>query len=78
LEDFVARIDAPLLTHLDIYFFHRRTFATPRLAQFISRTPTFKAHHRARMAFPDRRDVSVFPTLPQTSGGTLDVNILIT
>ena len=44
LEDLVARIDAPLLDKLEITFFHQLIFDTPRLAQFITRTPIFKTH----------------------------------
>jgi hypothetical protein len=46
LEDLVARIDAPLLDNLKITFFHQLIFDTPRLTQFISRTPIFKTHGR--------------------------------
>jgi hypothetical protein len=38
LEDLVARIDAPLLSNLDMTFFHQLIFNTPHLAQFISRS----------------------------------------
>jgi len=48
LEDFVARINAPLLEKLDINFFHQLIFVTPQLTQFISRTPMFNAHDEAR------------------------------
>jgi hypothetical protein len=58
LEDFVARIDAPLLGYLDITFFHQLIFDTPQLAQFISRTPELKAGDSAHVRFSDQ-DVSV-------------------
>ena len=51
LEDLVARIDAPLLDHLTITFFHQPIFNTPRLAEFISRTPMLKTHIEARVYF---------------------------
>jgi hypothetical protein len=51
LEDLVARIDAPLLNHLTITFFHQPIFNTPRLADFISRTPKLKTHIEARVFF---------------------------
>jgi hypothetical protein len=51
LEHLVARIDAPLLDKLDITFFHRLIFDTPQLAQFLSRTPKFRAHDEVRVAF---------------------------
>jgi hypothetical protein len=41
----MARIDAPFLADLYITFFHQPILDTPQLvAQFISRTPNFKAH----------------------------------
>ena len=52
LDDFVARIDSPLLDNLAITFFPP-IFDTPQLAQFISRTLKFKAHDEARVVFSD-------------------------
>jgi hypothetical protein len=51
LEDFVARIDAPLLDRLEIMFFRQLIFHTPRLAQFIGRTPNLMAHDEAHAIF---------------------------
>jgi len=51
LEDLVTRIDAPLLDCLDITFFHQLIFDTPKLVQFISRTPNLKAYNEVRMIF---------------------------
>jgi len=42
LEDFVARVDAPLLDDCDLYFTDKPTFDTPRVPQFIRRTKTVK------------------------------------
>jgi hypothetical protein len=36
IEDLVARIDAPILSALDMVFFYRLVFDTPQLAKFIS------------------------------------------
>ena len=58
LEDFVARIDTPLLGYLSIAFFHQLIFDTPHLSQFISRTPELKASDYAFVQFLDQ-DVSV-------------------
>jgi hypothetical protein len=55
LEDLVTRIDAPLLDFLDITFFHQLIFDTPKLVQFISRTPNLKAYNEARMIFSGSR-----------------------
>ena len=53
LDDLVARIDAPLLTYMSITFFHQLTLHTPRLTQFIRRTPTLKLNDQtqARVQF---------------------------
>jgi hypothetical protein len=39
LEDLVTRIDTPQLDWMEIMFFNQIDFDTPRLAQFINRTP---------------------------------------
>ena len=54
LEDFVARIDAPLLDRLEITFFHQLIFDTPQLTQFICRAPNFKAQNGAHVEFTER------------------------
>jgi hypothetical protein len=54
LEVLVARIDAPLLSKLEITFFHQLIFDTPQLSQFIGRTPKFKAYDEAYVIFHDR------------------------
>ena len=43
LEDFLARIDAPLLATIFINFFRQSVYAIPRLAQFMGRTTRFQA-----------------------------------
>ncbi|KAI0275893.1 hypothetical protein BGY98DRAFT_1188140 [Russula aff. rugulosa BPL654] len=48
LEDFVARIDAPLLHSFDIKFYDRITFDTQQLAQFVARTPSIQRPVEAR------------------------------
>ena len=73
LEVLVAWIDAPLLDELDIKFFLQPAFDTPQLAQFIRRTPKFKAHDEETMVF-SYKDVSV--TLPRTFDGKFELRIL--
>jgi hypothetical protein len=55
LQDLVNRIDVPQLKNLYIIFFDPIDFDTTRLAQFINRTPTFRAldeaYARACMRF---------------------------
>jgi hypothetical protein len=53
LEELVIRIDTPQLNHFHITFFNQIDFDTPRLAQFINRTPTFKARDEAYVQFDD-------------------------
>jgi hypothetical protein len=65
LEDLVARIDAPLLDDLTIVFFHQLIFDTPRLTQFIGRSPKFKAYDSDE-AHVEFSDYNVTVTLPQT------------
>ncbi|KAI0253439.1 hypothetical protein BJV78DRAFT_210097 [Lactifluus subvellereus] len=43
LEDLVARIDAPLLSHVRITFFNQLVFQVPHLSQFISHTEIHKS-----------------------------------
>jgi hypothetical protein len=51
LEDFVARVDAPQLNKIYIFFFNDIVFDTPQFIQFVSRTPTLRALEKARVAF---------------------------
>jgi len=46
LEDFVSRIDAPLLTNITISFIDQSVSVTPPLRDFISRTETFGAYSK--------------------------------
>ena len=73
LEDFVARIDAPLLDNLIITFFNQLRFDTPQLTQFIGRTPKLNAHDQADVVFSEDE---VWVTLPQPFDGNLQLRIL--
>ena len=53
LEDFVARIDSPLLDSFEIILFHQLIFDTPQLIQFISRTPMLEMHNEAQVCFSE-------------------------
>jgi hypothetical protein len=72
LEDFVARIDAPMLDNLDISFFQQLIFDTPKLPQFISRTPNLKAHDEACVVFSDS-GVRIAPVRRLVSGFRIDL-----
>jgi hypothetical protein len=63
LEDLVTRIDAPLLDHFLIIFFHQLIFDTPQLVQFISRTPKLelKECDEARVVFTNSRAIITLP-----------------
>jgi hypothetical protein len=62
LEDLVTFIDAPQLKTLDITFFNQIDFDCPRLAQFISRTPTLRALDEAHVQFNDTFARVALPT----------------
>ena len=69
LEEFVARIDVPLLTKLNITFFHQLIFNTPQLVQFISCIPKFETNDGdLRVVFSC---IGCWVTFPQTSDGEL-------
>ena len=63
LEDFVARIDVPLLKSICITFFYQLIFRIPRLAQFMGRMTRLQAHKEAHVDI-DNYGVQVgsFPT----------------
>jgi hypothetical protein len=82
LDDFVARIDTPMLDDLEITFFHESIFDTPNLPQFISRTPCLKAHDEAHVVvshsgvrlapgrlFPSARGFQVGLEVPYNQSG---------
>ena len=75
LEDLVAPIDAPQLDQLRINVFHQRTFHSPQLTQFISRTPKFKAQDEAHVTF-SYDDVMVVLPRTVTYDGVLELGIL--
>ncbi len=72
LEDFVVRIDAPLLNRVTIEIFHQVPFDTPQLAQFIGRIPHLRARDEARVLFSDDK-VSI--TLPGPFDQGLDLEV---
>ena len=69
LEVFVTGIDAPQLGRVQIFFFNQFDFDTPRLAQFINRTPKL-GKRDATVQFND--DTAVVGLLP----GTLRITII--
>jgi len=50
-EDIIGQIDTPLLDQVDLTFFNQLIFDTPLLRDFLGRTETFKASHRAHLGF---------------------------
>jgi len=51
IEDFVSRIDVPLLDHVGISFFDQPMFDVPRLHDFLTHMEKFKTHSRGAVAF---------------------------
>jgi hypothetical protein len=75
-EDFVARIDVPLLNNLAIEFYHPQLFDTSRLTQLISRALKFKTYNEARVVFSKGIYSGIVQvTLPQTSDGEIELTI---
>jgi hypothetical protein len=71
LEDFVARVDAPLLNQLDITYLQEESLDTPRLAEFISRAPKLSEARVEFTCWPEEVQV----ILPQASCGKIDLRI---
>jgi len=62
LEDFVSRLEAPLLGHTDITFFNQLIFDTPLLRHFIGCTATFREAYQAYIScHPDAVEFSLYP-----------------
>ena len=78
LEDFVARIDAPLLNDLIIIFYYGQIYDTPQVDQFIGRTPKFESCHVAQVVFSDvDTSVALIPiTLLRTPDTRLELRVL--
>ena len=53
LEDFVSRIDAPLLASVDITFVHQYFFETPQLHQFFSRTGKLRTLNQPSLGYEE-------------------------
>jgi hypothetical protein len=59
LEDFLARINTPVITHTDIMFFNRLIFDIPELFNFVSRTEALGSVKRAALYLgPDMATLS--------------------
>ena len=52
LEEFVARIDCPVLATLETKFFNQLMFEIPQLAQFISRVDRLKSPTEVTVILP--------------------------
>ena len=76
LEDFVARIDAPLLDSIYIIFFHQLIFDIPRLAQFMRHTSMFQELKEVHVQFEDYGVyVETFPPeVPFVDGSGLGIS----
>jgi hypothetical protein len=67
LEDFVARIDTPLLNNLSITDFIQDTFNTPQMRNFISRTKQLRPSRADITFYGDSAAVMLHPLKPDTS-----------
>ena len=66
LEDLATRIDTPQLGHMGIIFFNEIDFDCPRVAQFINRTATLGAVHKAHVQFDDSTVMFGLSNLPNS------------
>ena len=73
LEDLVTRIDAPQLDTMDITFFNQIDFDTPRLAQFINRTPKLRKTD-AHVRFDDNSARIELQTPPEHHSLTIAIS----
>ncbi|KAI0247873.1 hypothetical protein BJV78DRAFT_1355289 [Lactifluus subvellereus] len=51
VEDFLVRINTPVLTTIEIEFFNRVNFDIPQLFEFVSRTEALRSAKRANLVF---------------------------
>ena len=65
LNSLLARIDAPCLQDIEIFFFNQLTFDVSQLGKFIDRTEIQKSHRRADIIATDRA-ISISFTQPGT------------
>ena len=72
IEDFITRIDVPLLDNVDITFFDQPIFDTPRLRDFLAPFQQFKAHSRGGVVFWDSSSSIEFELEP----GSLSLGVL--
>jgi hypothetical protein len=78
LEDFMARIDAPQLDHLNtvFYSFNQVIFDTPQLLQLISRIPKLQVPVEAYIGFWIPRVCIKFSSPTQASSNVLTLGII--
>jgi len=74
LEKLVTAIDTPQLEDMHITFFYQVNIDTPRLAQFINRTPALRARDNAHVQFRHWNTSASVVLLAQSS--TLEIEIL--
>ena len=62
LEEILARIDAPRLNKMHIYFSNQIKFHTPQLLQFISQNPRLRTPEKGHIAFTYKAVIVKFPS----------------
>jgi F-box-like len=79
LEDFVARIDVPLLSGVAISFFNQLIFHNPQILQFIGRAENLKACNRATVIIDSFRiAVGLSPKTETANDPRLEISISCT
>jgi hypothetical protein len=79
LEDFLARIDAPLLSGVAISFFNQLIFHNPQILQFIGRAERLKACNQATVIIDRSRIVVRLSQQAETANNSnLEISILCT
>ena len=77
LEDFVSRIEAPLLDSMDIKFFDQITFDVPQLLLFITYSEKLNSPNEARMKFYcDSVQITLSP--PRGTAGNITIQVICT
>jgi hypothetical protein len=74
LEEILARIDAPRLNKMHVYFVNQIVFDLPQLFQFVGRIPTLRAPKKGHIAFTFTAIVVKFPS-PTSDHDVLGVRI---
>jgi hypothetical protein len=77
VEDFMARIEAPLLENVNVKLFDQLVFDVPQILQFISHSEKLNSPHHATVTFQsDFVQITLSP--PRGIAGSLTIQVLCT